>query len=102
MLLASGSPLCLDPSPVVSLIAGKVENTRHKFSSLPLRRHAVKRYSQAGHNRKRKLEALAAPAEFALHDFIRNKQSQQQVTSEIISNRIIMKYFLLTDGCYTG
>ena len=73
LLLASGSPLCLDPSPVVSFVAGKVEHSKKKFSSLPLRRHAVKRYSQAGQNRKRKLESLSAPSELALHDFIRNK-----------------------------
>ena len=73
LLLASGSPLCLDPSPVVSFVAGKVEHNRKKFSSLPLRRHAVKRYSQAGQNRKRKLESLSAPSELALHDFIRSK-----------------------------
>ena len=76
LLLASGSPLCLDPSPVVSLVAGKVEHNKKKFSSLPLRRHAVKRYSQAGQNRKRKLESLASPPELALHDFIRTKSSQ--------------------------
>ena len=76
LLLASGSPLCLDPSPVVSLVAGKVEHNKKKFSSLPLRRHAVKRYSQAGQNRKRKLESLAAPPELALHDFIRTRSSQ--------------------------
>ena len=44
---------------------------------MPLRHHAVKRYSQAGHNRKRKLESLAAPPELALHDFIRSKNSGQ-------------------------
>ena len=75
LVLASGSPLCLDPSPVVSLIAGRAEHTRKKFSTLPLRRHAVKRYSQAGHNRKRKLESMASPPELALHDFIRSKQN---------------------------
>ena len=66
---------------MVSLIAGRAEHTRKKFSTLPLRRHAVKRYSQAGHNRKRKLESMAAPPELALHDFIRSKQNQatQQV-----------------------
>ena len=87
LLLASGGPLCLDPSPVVSLIAGKVDHTRKQFSSLPLRRHAVKRYSQAGHNRKRKLESLAAPSELALHDFIRSKQNQAttQVVTEIFT-----------------
>lgn len=76
LLLASGSPLCLDPSPVVSLIAGRVEHSRKKFSTMPLRRHAVKRYSQAGHNRKRKLESMSASPELSLHDFIRSKQNQ--------------------------
>ena len=96
LLLASGSPLCLDPSPVVSLIAGKMEHSRRKFSSLPLRRHAVKRYSQAGHNRKRKLESLAAPPELALHDFIRKKQNQAIQVIIILSFKLInLNYFFL-------
>ena len=60
---------------MVSLIAAKAHHARTKFSTVPLRRHASKRYSQAGQNRKRKLEALAAPPELALHDFIRNLNS---------------------------
>ena len=85
---------------MVSLIAGKVENSRQKFSSLPLRRHAVKRYSQAGHNRKRKLEALAAPPELALHDFIKNKQSQQVINLLRVqhSSNILFKQTVATSG----
>lgn len=75
VVLATEGPLCLDPSPVVSLIAAKAHHSRTKFSTVPLRRHATKRYSQAGQNRKRKLESLAAPPELALHDFIRNLNS---------------------------
>jgi len=71
VVLATEGPLCLDPNPVVSLIAAKAHHSRTKFSTVPLRRHATKRYSQAGQNRKRKLESLAAPPELALHDFIR-------------------------------
>ena len=75
VVLATEGPLCLDPNPVVSLIAAKAHHSRTKFSTVPLRRHATKRYSQAGQNRKRKLESLAAPPELALHDFIRTLNS---------------------------
>ena len=71
VVLASEGPLCLDPSPVVSFLAAKAHHARHKFATVPLRRATIKRYSQAGQNRKRKLESLAAPSELRLHDFIR-------------------------------
>jgi len=72
VVLATQSPLCLDPSPVVSLVANKANHARLKFNSQSLRRVAARRYSQAGINRKRKLEASAAPAELRIHDFIQN------------------------------
>ena len=72
VVLATEGPLCLDPSPVVSLLAAKAHHARHKFATVPLRRATIKRYSQAGQNRKRKLESLAAPSELRLHDFIRS------------------------------
>ena len=71
VVLATEGPLCLDPSPVVSFLAAKAHHARHKFATVPLRRATIKRYSQAGQNRKRKLESLAAPSELRLHDFIR-------------------------------
>ena len=72
VVLATEGPLCLDPSPVVSFLAAKAHHARHKFATVPLRRATIKRYSQAGQNRKRKLESLAAPSELRLHDFIRS------------------------------
>ena len=75
MVLATEAPLCLDPSPVVALLAAKAHHARHKFATVPLRRHATKRYSQAGQNRKRKLESLAAPSELRLHDFIQTQRA---------------------------
>ena len=75
--MATEGPLCLDPSPVVSIIAAKAEHARRKFSTPPLRRQATKRYSQAGQNRKRKLESLAGPPELALHDFLRAREARE-------------------------
>lgn len=72
VVLATQGPLCLDPSPVVSLLANKTNHAKLKFNTVPLRRAAARRYSQAGINRKRKLEAAAAPPELRLHDFIQN------------------------------
>ena len=33
-MLATEAPLCLDPSPVVALLAAKAHHARHKFATL--------------------------------------------------------------------
>ena len=88
LALATQQPLCLDPSPVVSVLARKAVINRQKFATVPMRR-AVKKFSQVGINRKRKLESQAQsnpPDELKLHDFItsvREKQiSENKMTSQ--------------------
>ena len=88
LVLATQQPLCLDPSPVVSVLARKAAINKQKFATVPMRR-AVKKFSQVGINRKRKLETQAQsnpPDELKLHDFItsvREKQiSENKMTSQ--------------------
>ena len=88
LVLATQQPLCLDPSPVVSVLARKAVINRQKFATVPMRR-AAKKFSQVGINRKRKLESQAQtnpPDELKLHDFItsiREKQiSENKMTSQ--------------------
>lgn len=88
LALATQQPLCLDPNPVVSVLARKAAINKQKFSTVPMRR-AVKKFSQVGINRKRKLESQAQsnpPDELKLHDFIssvREKQiSENKMTSQ--------------------
>ncbi len=102
-------PLCLDPSPVVSLVARKVrpffkldcdcitvvmmamfqmEVARQKYNTVPLSR-SVRKYSQAGINRKRKLDVVpaassagAAGAAVRLHDFFTHLNKRKKVSPQ--------------------
>ena len=79
LVMAAEPVLCLDPDPVVSLVARKAEFHRQKLGTDPMRR-AARKHSQIGIGRKRKLEeqiALQPPPELKLHDFIENVKNKQ-------------------------
>ena len=76
LCLATQGPLCLDPNPVVSLMAKKSCVRRQKFATPAMRRHA-KMFSQAGLNRKRKLEEMTGPPELQLHDFVQKRPNHK-------------------------
>ena len=76
LCLATQGPLCLDPDPIVSILARKSCVRRQKFATPAMRRHA-KMFSQTGNNRKRKLEETAAPPELKLHDFVQKLNRSQ-------------------------
>ena len=66
----SSDPLCLDPDPVVAVLARKADVARKKLNSAPTQR-MMRKFSAAGVNRKRKLlEQCAAPPEVRLLDFV--------------------------------
>ena len=67
LLLATEPNLCLDPDPVVSVLARKAAFHRQKFATVPMRRRK---------NRKRKLEDVRPPPELKLYDFIRNNMNK--------------------------
>lgn len=83
LILSMEPALCLDPNPVVGIIAQKTNQSRLKFSTPRLRRHVHKHYSHAAHSRKRKLESLPAPPEIKIYDFIQklNKSEVQNSSS---------------------
>lgn len=74
--LATEGPLCLDPDPIVSILARKSCVRRQKFATPAMRRHA-KMFSQTGFNRKRKLEETAGPPELKLHNFLQKLNRNQ-------------------------
>lgn len=57
IVLATQSPLCLDPSSAVGLVKERFHHTKNVLSTSSLRSKA-RRYSQLVANRKRKLEEL--------------------------------------------
>ncbi|KAK3099204.1 hypothetical protein FSP39_000975 [Pinctada imbricata] len=75
LLLATEEPLCLDPSPAVLLVANKLQYEQKNLNT-PLIKRAVKKYSQAAVNRKRKFAHSAAPKELKLYDFIHKKKTR--------------------------
>lgn len=76
LCLATQGPLCLDPDPIVSILARKSCVRRQKFATPAMRRHA-KMFSQSGLNRKRKLEEAPGPPELKLHDFVQKLNRSQ-------------------------
>ncbi|TRY61618.1 hypothetical protein TCAL_13486, partial [Tigriopus californicus] len=76
VLQTQTKPLCLDPDPVVSIMAKKADVAQKKLSSVATRR-AMNKHSQVGLNRKRKLEQCSAPKEVALLDFIQTLSSKR-------------------------
>ncbi|ELT94045.1 hypothetical protein CAPTEDRAFT_173432 [Capitella teleta] len=75
LLLRTQAPLCLDPSPSVSLVANKLNYVRSRFNTHSLRR-AVKKYSQVSINRKRRMLMSRAPKHLFLHDFIQRRKNK--------------------------
>ena len=71
LALVTQPPLCLDPDTVVSVLARKSCINQQKLATASVRR-TLKKFSQVGVNRKRKLDACAAPSEIKLYDFIVN------------------------------
>ena len=89
LCLATQGPLCLDPNPVVSLMAKKSCVRRQKFATPAMRRHA-KMFSQAGLNRKRKLEETAGPPELHLHDFLQKRPNHKNNAQEMLQQHQAM------------
>ena len=89
LCLATQGPLCLDPNPVVSLMAKKSCVRRQKFATPAMRRHA-KMFSQAGLNRKRKLEEMAGPPELQLHDFVQKRPNHKNNAQEMLQQHQAM------------
>ena len=71
LALVTQPPLCLDPDPVVSVLARKSCVNQQKLATAAVRR-TLKKYSQVGANRKRKLDSCAAPSDLKIYDFITN------------------------------
>ena len=82
--------MCLDPSPVVSLVARKAASSRQKYSTLSLKRSA-KKFSQVGINRKRKLEAAggANPEVGHLLDFTAKIQKRTKKATPQVKHKLI-------------
>lgn len=94
LVLATQPPLCLDPSPVVSVLARKAVINRQKFATVPMRR-AAKKFSQVGINRKRKLESQAQsnpPDELKLHDFITSVREKQISENKMTSQEALLRH----------
>ena len=94
LVLATQPPLCLDPSPVVSVLARKAVINRQKFATVPMRR-AAKKFSQVGINRKRKLESQAQsnpPDELKLHDFITSVREKQISENKMTSQETLLRH----------
>ena len=89
LCLATQGPLCLDPNPVVSLMAKKSCVRRQKFATPAMRRHA-KMFSQAGLNRKRKLEEMTGPPELQLHDFVQKRPNHKNNAQEMLQQHQAM------------
>ena len=91
LCLATQGPLCLDPNPVVSILAKKSCVRRQKFATPAMRRHA-KMFSQAGLNRKRKLEeTAAAPPELQLHDFVQKRPNHKNAQEMLQQHQAMMR-----------
>ena len=91
LCLATQGPLCLDPNPVVSILAKKSCVRRQKFATPAMRRHA-KIFSQAGLNRKRKLEETAAPPpELQLHDFVHKRPNHKNAQEMLQQHQAMMR-----------
>lgn len=71
LALVAQPPLCLDPDPVVSVLARKSCVNQQKLATTTVRR-TLKKYSQVGVNRKRKLEQCASTGDIKIYDFILN------------------------------
>jgi hypothetical protein len=48
LVLATQGPLCLDPSPAVSIVSNHMQYHRHALNTQPLR-HCAKKFSQVMH-----------------------------------------------------
>ena len=71
LALVTQPPLCLDPDPVVSVLARKCSVNQQKFATATVRR-TLKKFSQVGVNRKRKLDECKTPCDLNIYDFIVN------------------------------
>ena len=94
LVLATQPPLCLDPNPVVSVLARKAVINRQKFATVPMRRYA-KKFSQVGINRKRKLESQAQtnpPDELKLHDFILSLRDRQFAENKMTAQEVLIRH----------
>ena len=94
LAIATQPPLCLDPNPVVSVLARKAVINRQKFATVPMRR-AAKKFSQVGINRKRKLESQAQsnpPNELKLHDFITSVREKQISENKLTSQEALLRH----------
>ena len=94
LVLITQPPLCLDPSPVVSVLARKAVTNRQQFATVPMRRSA-KKFSQVGINRKRKLEMQTQknpPDELKIHDFIMSLRDKQISENKMTSQETLFRH----------
>jgi len=109
---ATAGPLCLDPNPVVSLVARKAEASRRKFNTPTLKR-SVERATYPGVAKKRKLDALPAAAAttltpLRLHDFIatlskrRKKDPKEALSRHQTRSRALAKAEAAREGGQAG
>ncbi|KAG8221852.1 hypothetical protein J437_LFUL003228, partial [Ladona fulva] len=75
LVLATQGPLCLDPSPSISLVANRLHRHQTLLSSESLVRRARK-FSWASMNRKRKLDQVSAPPRLPLQEFLAQRKSK--------------------------
>ncbi|GFG32169.1 hypothetical protein Cfor_09697 [Coptotermes formosanus] len=75
LVLATQGPLCLDPSPTVSIVNNHMQYHCRALSTEPLRRCA-KKFSQVSVNRKRKLDQFSVHHDMQLHDFITRRRAK--------------------------
>lgn len=83
LALVTQPPLCLDPDPVVSVLARKSCVNQQKFATASVRR-TLKKFSQVGANRKRKLDQCSSAAcDLEIFDFIQNvNKNYKKVTPQ--------------------
>uniref|UniRef100_A0A182JTP4 Spt20-like SEP domain-containing protein n=1 Tax=Anopheles christyi TaxID=43041 RepID=A0A182JTP4_9DIPT len=91
LVLATAEPLCLDPNPVVGMMAINQQHRRQLLNTAPIRRQA-KKFSQVAVNRKRKTDQFTHNFGLELSDFMnkyrarppRQQSIRRGVPSEVV------------------
>lgn len=88
----SSDPLCLDPDPVVAVLARKADVARKKLNAAPTQR-MMRKFSAAGVNRKRKLlEQCAAPPEVRLLDFVSTLNQKKKKSKKLTAPEVLVQH----------
>ncbi|XP_070196914.1 transcription factor SPT20 homolog isoform X2 [Littorina saxatilis] len=85
LLLGTSEPLCLDPSPAVTMVATEMTRRQKMFNEPSIKR-SMKRYSQVALNRKRKLAQGPAPKELRLLDFLHKKRDKTKTPAKTMKS----------------